>query len=62
MEKQLNNAKSVRILMLPELSDDNKRSPLLPKVQANSPVNNRSTWDMSNEPSIWLNANANAGQ
>jgi hypothetical protein len=30
MEKQMNNVKSVKMLMLPELSDDNKRSLLLP--------------------------------
>jgi hypothetical protein len=33
--------------MLLELSDDNKRSPLLPQVQANSQVNNRSMLDRS---------------
>jgi hypothetical protein len=43
MEKQMNNVKSVRMLMLPELSDDNKRSLLLPQVQANNQANNRST-------------------
>jgi hypothetical protein len=43
MEKQMNNVKSVRMLMLPELSDDNKRSLLVPQVQAN----NRSTRDRS---------------
>jgi hypothetical protein len=47
MEKQMSNAKSVRMPMLPELSDDNKRSPLLPQVQANNQVNNRSTPDRS---------------
>jgi hypothetical protein len=47
MEKQMNNAKSVRTLMLLELSDDNKRLPLLPQVQANSQVNNCSTRDRS---------------
>jgi hypothetical protein len=36
MEKQMNNAKSVRTLMLPELFDDNKSSLLLPQVQANN--------------------------
>jgi hypothetical protein len=30
MEKQMNNAKSVRTPTLPEQSDDNKRSLLLP--------------------------------
>jgi hypothetical protein len=33
--------------MLPELSDDNKRLLLLPQVQANNQVNNRSTRDRS---------------
>jgi hypothetical protein len=33
--------------MMPELSDDNKRLLLLPQVQANSLVNNRSTSDRS---------------
>jgi hypothetical protein len=32
MEKQTYNVKSVRTLMLPELSDNNKRSLLLPRV------------------------------
>jgi hypothetical protein len=49
MEKQMNNAKSVRTLMPPELSDDNKRAPLLPQVQANNQVNNRSTRDRSTQ-------------
>jgi hypothetical protein len=40
MEKQMSNAKSVRTPMLPELSDNNKRSPLLLQVQANNQVNN----------------------
>jgi hypothetical protein len=35
-EKQLSNIKSVRTLMLPEPSDDNKSSLLLPQVQANN--------------------------
>jgi hypothetical protein len=43
MEKQMNNVKSVKTPMLPELFDDNKRSLLLPQVQAN----NRSTRDRS---------------
>jgi hypothetical protein len=47
MEKQMSNAKSVRMPTLPELSDDNKRSPLLPQVQANNQVNNHSTPDRS---------------
>jgi hypothetical protein len=32
MEKQTSNIKSVRTLMLPEPSDDNTRSLLLPQV------------------------------
>jgi hypothetical protein len=36
MEKQMSNVKSVRTLMLPEPSDDNKRSLLLPQVQDNN--------------------------
>jgi hypothetical protein len=36
MEKQMNNVKSVRMPMLPELFDDNKSSLLLPQVQANN--------------------------
>jgi hypothetical protein len=36
MEKQMNNAKSVRTLMLPELFDSNKSSLLLPQVQVKS--------------------------
>jgi hypothetical protein len=47
MEKLMSNAKSVRMLMLPELSDDNKRSLPPPQVQAKSQVNNRSTRDRS---------------
>jgi hypothetical protein len=43
MEKQMNNAKNVRTPTLPEPSDSNTRSPLLPQVQANNQVNNRST-------------------
>jgi hypothetical protein len=43
MEKQVNNVKSVRMPMLPEPSDDNKSSLLLPQVQAN----NRLTQDKS---------------
>jgi hypothetical protein len=34
MEKQMRNVKSVKTLTPPELSDDNKRSQLLPQVQA----------------------------
>jgi hypothetical protein len=47
MGKQMNNVKSVKTPMLPELSDDNKRSLLLPQVQANDQANNRSTRDRS---------------
>jgi hypothetical protein len=47
MEKQMNNVKSVRTLMRPELSDDNKRLLLPPQVQANNQSNNRSTRDKS---------------
>jgi hypothetical protein len=43
MGKLMSNAKSVRMPMLPELPEDNKRSLLLPQVQAN----NRSTRDRS---------------
>jgi hypothetical protein len=35
MEKQTSNDKSVKTPMLPELSGDNKSSPLRPQVQAN---------------------------
>jgi hypothetical protein len=47
MEKQMNNVKSVKTQMLPELSYDNKRSPLLPQEQANNQANNRSMRDRS---------------
>jgi hypothetical protein len=47
METQMNNVKSVKTPMLPELSDDNKRSLLLPQVQANNQANNHSTRDWS---------------
>jgi hypothetical protein len=43
MEKQMSNVKSMRTLMLPEPSDDNKSSLLLPQVQAS----NRLTPDKS---------------
>jgi hypothetical protein len=43
MERQMNNAKSVRTPTLPELFDDNKSLMLLPQVQ----VSNHSTPDMS---------------
>jgi hypothetical protein len=33
-EKQMNNVKRVRTLMLPELLDDSKSSLLLPQMQA----------------------------
>jgi hypothetical protein len=36
MEKPMNNVKSVRTLMLPELFVDNKSSLLLPQLQANN--------------------------
>jgi hypothetical protein len=36
MEKQMNNVKSVKTPMLPELFDDNKSSLLLPQMQANN--------------------------
>jgi hypothetical protein len=36
MGKQMNNIKSVKTQMLPEPSDDNKSSLLLPQVQANN--------------------------
>jgi hypothetical protein len=36
MVKQTSSIKNVRTLMPPELSDDNKRSLLLPQVQANN--------------------------
>jgi hypothetical protein len=43
MEKQTSNVKNMKILTLPELSDDNKRLLPLPQVQAN----NRLTPDRS---------------
>jgi hypothetical protein len=43
MDKQMNNVESVRMLMLPEPSDDNKSSLLLSQVQAT----NRLTPDKS---------------
>jgi hypothetical protein len=44
MEKQMNNIKSVRTPMLPELFDDNKSSLLPPQVQAkNRPTLVKST-------------------
>jgi hypothetical protein len=45
MERQMSNTKSVRTPTLPELFDDNKSLWLLPQVQANNQVNNRSTPD-----------------
>jgi hypothetical protein len=36
MAKHMSNAQCVRTLMLAELSDDNKRSLLLPQVQASN--------------------------
>jgi hypothetical protein len=47
MEKQMSNAKSGKRPTLSKVFDDRKRSPLLPHVQANSQVNNRSTPDRS---------------
>jgi hypothetical protein len=47
MERQMSNAKSVRTPTLPELFDDNKSLRLLPHVQVNNQVNNRSTPDRS---------------
>jgi hypothetical protein len=47
MEKQMNNAKSARTPTLPELFDDNNSLLLLPQVQVNNQVNNRSTPDRS---------------
>jgi hypothetical protein len=41
MEKKMSNAKSVRTPTLPELSDNSKRSLLLPQAQVNNQVNNR---------------------
>jgi hypothetical protein len=50
MEKQMNNVKSVRTPMLPELFDDNKSSLLLPRVQANNRLTpDRSTPTSSNK-------------
>jgi hypothetical protein len=40
MEKQMSNTKSVRTLTLLELSDEIKRSMLLPQAQANNQVSN----------------------
>jgi hypothetical protein len=45
MERQMNNAKSVRTPTPPELSGDNKSSLLLPQVQDNNQFNNRLTPD-----------------
>jgi hypothetical protein len=43
MEKQTTSVKNVKTLMLPEPSDDNKRSPSLPQVQAcNRPTPDKS--------------------
>jgi hypothetical protein len=44
-ERQMNNAKSARTPMLPELIGDNKSSLLLPQVQVNNQFNNRLTPD-----------------
>jgi hypothetical protein len=43
----MSNVKSVKTTMLPELSNDNKRSLLLPQVQANNQANKHSTRDRS---------------
>jgi hypothetical protein len=43
MERQMNNARSVRMPMLPELFVSNKNSLLLSQVQVNNQVNNHST-------------------
>jgi hypothetical protein len=42
MEKQMSNSKSVRTPTLLELSDNSKRSLLLPQAQVNNQVNSRS--------------------
>jgi hypothetical protein len=42
-EKQMNNARSARMPMLPELFVGNKNSLLLSQVQDNNQVNNHST-------------------
>jgi hypothetical protein len=42
MGKPMSNARSMRTPMLPELSDDNKRTLLLPQVLANNQANKRS--------------------
>jgi hypothetical protein len=47
MESQMNNTKSATMPMLLELFDDNKSLLLLPQVQVNNQVNNRSTPDRS---------------
>jgi hypothetical protein len=47
MERQMNNARNVRTLTLPELFDDNKSLLLLSQVHDNNQVNNRSTPDRS---------------
>jgi hypothetical protein len=50
MEKTMNNAKSVRTLMRPELFDDNKSLSLLLQVQVNNRLTpNRSTTMSSNK-------------
>jgi hypothetical protein len=54
MGKPMSNAKSVRMLMLPELSDDKKRASLLAQGHANSQVNNCSTRDKSTPGNKYL--------
>jgi hypothetical protein len=45
MERQMNNAKCVRMPTLPELFGDNKNSLLLPQVQVNNQFSNSLTQD-----------------
>jgi hypothetical protein len=47
MGKLTSKVKSVKTPMLPELSDDNKRSLFLPQVQANNQANKHSMRDRS---------------
>jgi hypothetical protein len=53
MEKQMNNVKSVRTLMLPELFDDNKSSLLLPQLQANNWLRPVKSTPTSNNKRLW---------
>jgi hypothetical protein len=50
MERQMNNAKSARTPMLPELSVGNNNPLLLSQVQVNNQVNNHSTPDRMTTP------------